>query len=45
MEVDGDVFNLREGQDEEEEEEETEETVGKKKMPSTVGSLKILGGL
>ncbi|XP_076026686.1 uncharacterized protein crybg1a isoform X2 [Genypterus blacodes] len=43
VEVDDDLYDLMEGQ--EEEEEETEETVGKKKMPSTVGSLKILGGL
>ncbi|XP_071376214.1 beta/gamma crystallin domain-containing protein 1 [Centroberyx affinis] len=43
MEVESDVYSLREGDSQEE--EETEGDVGKKKTLSTVGSLKILGGL
>ncbi|XP_029937821.1 mucin-17 [Myripristis murdjan] len=43
MEVEGDVYNLIEGDNQPE--EEAEGGVGEKKILSTVGSVKILGGL
>lgn len=42
LEIDGDVYNLGEGEESTEEEEETE---GTWKSLSSVGSIKILGGL